>query len=101
LLSIVYPESEKIFYPFTTAKGNLSFYYNNFYLFADIEEINFSNEHIKIRGFFNYPPLLKSDEYKIINTNLLITNNHNNDTIIIPLKRTDKSDLLKQYQINT
>lgn len=101
LLSIVYPQSEKIFYPFTTAKGNLSFYYNDFHLFADIEEINFSNEHIKIRGYFNYPPLLKSDEYKIINTNLLITNNHNDDTIIIPLKRTDKSDLLKQYQINT
>lgn len=101
LLSIVFPDIEKIFYPFTTAKGNLSFYFNDYYLFADIENISFLNDKIFIKGYFNYPPLLNNDKYKILETKLIITNNCNDNVTIIPLKRLNKSDLLNQFQISS
>ncbi|MFD1363689.1 CDP-glycerol glycerophosphotransferase family protein [Lentibacillus salinarum] len=95
--AIVLPESEKIFYPYTTRKGNVSFRLNEYHLFGMLEEVYFKGEKLYFSGFFNYPPLLQTDEYRLLDVKMIVTNNLNESEIEFPLKEVKRPDLDEKY----
>ena len=58
LYSIVQEDVEKMFYPYTTNKGNISFRASDYKLFSLFDEVNVQKDGtLQFSGFFNYPPL--------------------------------------------
>ncbi|WP_117168454.1 CDP-glycerol glycerophosphotransferase family protein [Paraliobacillus sediminis] len=93
-LALVFSEQTKMFYPFTTKKGNISFRSNEYTLFAKVDEVNISkNGKLNIAGFFNYPPLFNEKDYEVNKLNLVITNNLDDNEIILPMKCIDRKDI--------
>lgn len=48
--TVLLEEKEKIFYPFTTKKGNLSFRINDYQLFSNFDSVAVENETLKVSG---------------------------------------------------
>ncbi len=101
-LSFVFEEEERMFYPFTTKQGNLSFRFNEYKLFVKFDEVHLTeDEKLKFSGHFNYPPLYKTDDYQLLELELIVTNNVNEDEIITPLEVTERSDIFDKYKGNS
>ncbi|GGB32197.1 CDP-glycerol glycerophosphotransferase family protein [Virgibacillus dakarensis] len=100
LQSIVMLDHEKMFYPYTTKKGKISFRINDYFLFSKLETVNFLDEGISFSGYFNYPPLFQTNGYEVVNINLIVTNNINEDEIKLPVKQICKPDFAEKYPGN-
>ncbi|WP_062353962.1 CDP-glycerol glycerophosphotransferase family protein [Bacillus kwashiorkori] len=90
------PNSSMIFEPYTTNKGNLSFRVNEIQLRSYVHDLQVSIDgNIKISGFFLYPNYDDS-KIEITASRLVITNQLNNEEIILPLKNF-KEEILELY----
>src|SRR5690625_4268907 len=99
-LAIVFPEQKKMFYPFTTRHGNLSFYFNDYYLFANFDEAIISKDGINFSGYFIFAPMFYENGYKIINKKLILINNLDDTETIIPLDTVKRTDILDKHNGN-
>ncbi|WP_018708347.1 CDP-glycerol glycerophosphotransferase family protein [Siminovitchia fordii] len=98
--SLILPEQEKMFYPFTTKNRRLSFYCNDYCLFANVEEaINTGNE-IAFSGHLNYPPMFNEEGYEIKKIQMVLTNNLDEEINVIPLEEVNRPDLYEKYSGN-
>ncbi|MFE4427684.1 CDP-glycerol glycerophosphotransferase family protein [Peribacillus butanolivorans] len=96
--TIVQEDKEKMFYPFATKKGNLSFYANDYKLFSMFDELNLQKDGmLQFSGYFNYPPLFQLKGFKFGQVSLLIRNNLTEDERIVPIKSVDRDDLVEKY----
>src|SRR5690625_785019 len=100
IFAIVLPKQEKMFYPYTTKNGNLSFRLNTYHLFADFEEVHIRQENIAFSGYFIYPPMFKEDGYKVINKKLIVTNNIDDNEIQIELEDVQRLDVYNEVNGN-
>ncbi len=97
LLCIVIREKQKMFYPFTTKEGNVSFRFNEYTLFASFDNVELtSTGEISVVGFFNYPPLHKVEEFNITGIKLVVTKN-GEDEKFIDIKQMARPDLYSKY----
>ncbi|WP_261131771.1 CDP-glycerol glycerophosphotransferase family protein [Bacillus sp. Marseille-Q3570] len=97
ILAIVTKENQKMFYPFTTKEGNLSFRFNQYNLFATFDDIQLTNSgEISVSGFFNYPPFHSVGGYNIKRLKLVINNNGEEEKSI-DVKRVARPDLYSKY----
>src|SRR5699024_11147999 len=99
-LPIVLPERYKMFYPFTTKNGKLSFRMNDYFLYAQFENVAFSGEQIFFSGYFNFPPTYKTDDYEIIDLDLVVTTNRIEERIEVPLEQCERKDLYDRFNGN-
>lgn len=98
LHSIVLNNRKKMFYPFSTKKGNLSFYANDYKLFAMFDALELQkNGTFEFSGFFNYPPLFQLKEYEFGLVKLLVRNNLTEEETVVPLQNMDRIDLVEKY----
>lgn len=100
MLAIVLSEHKKMFYPYTTKGGNLSFRLNDYYLFADFEEVNIAQKNISFSGHFIYPPMFMNNNYKVVNKKIIMTNNIDDHEIELPLEDVTREDLYDKYHGN-
>lgn len=99
-LSIVLPNEKKMFYPFSTKNGKLSFYCNEYSLFANFEEVNLIGEEVTFTGHFNYPPMFHENDYQISSMKVIVTNNLDDETIELPVEQMERLDLYQKYKGN-
>ncbi|ASK62145.1 CDP-glycerol--glycerophosphate glycerophosphotransferase [Virgibacillus phasianinus] len=98
--TIILSEREKIFYPFTTKKGNVSFRINEYQLFCNFDEIKLSNDKLEFSGHFNYAPLYLTDDCTLINLEVIVVNNLDDTEIKIPVQKDERTDLFDKYNKN-
>ncbi|ASN04122.1 CDP-glycerol glycerophosphotransferase family protein [Virgibacillus necropolis] len=98
--TIIFTEIEKIFYPFTTKKGNVSFRMNDYQLFSTFDEVQLSNDRLSFSGHFTYAPLYLTDDYTLIDLKVIITNNLDDNEIEIPVEKVGREDLFDKYNKN-
>ncbi|GAQ16882.1 CDP-glycerol:glycerophosphate glycerophosphotransferase [Oceanobacillus picturae] len=99
-LSIVIPGQEKMFYPFTTKRGGLSFRMNSYFLYSKIETITLKKGELSFSGYFNFPPLYKTDLYEVKEANLIVVSNSSDEEIVLPLEFIKRDDLVEKYEGN-
>lgn len=93
-------KKEKIFYPFTTKKGNVSFRINDYQLFGSFDEVQLLNNKLTFAGYFNYAPLYLTDDYTLIDVKVIVTNNLDDTEIEIPVENVNREDLFDKYNKN-
>ncbi|WP_164667639.1 CDP-glycerol glycerophosphotransferase family protein [Virgibacillus doumboii] len=98
--TIVIPDKSKMFYPYTTKKGKLSFRLNNYFLYSKFESVNLSEDSISFSGYFNFPPHYKTDDYNIKELKLIVNDSISNDEIEVPIERFRRNDLSEKYEGN-
>ncbi|GIN90692.1 CDP-glycerol:poly(glycerophosphate) glycerophosphotransferase [Siminovitchia terrae] len=98
--SIILPEQEKMFYPFTTKNRKLSFYYNNYCLFANVEEATNLGGEIVFSGHLNYPPMFLEKGYKIRKIQMVLTNNLDEEINVISLEVVNRPDIHEKFNGN-
>ena len=74
-LSILIPEERKMFYPYTTKNGKISFRINEYILYSEIDNIKLSSNKIEFSGYFIFPPMYSTSEYKIDEIKLILKTN--------------------------
>ncbi|HZG72654.1 MAG TPA: CDP-glycerol glycerophosphotransferase family protein [Chondromyces sp.] len=90
-------KDDKMLAPFTTNNGNLSFKSQSPNFITKVEQIDFTkNNHIKIKGYVVHP--LWPEHTADIKGALKFLINADEYKFKIPLKITDRSELLKAYQ---
>ncbi|WP_100009962.1 CDP-glycerol glycerophosphotransferase family protein [Lentibacillus sediminis] len=101
-LSIVLPEQEKMFYPFTTKKGKLSFRINEYFLYSKLENVSLSTDTLSFSGYFNFPPLYKTNDYQVKGMKLIVTANKDEDEMEmeVPIEQFKREDLNDRYEGN-
>ncbi|MBM7539791.1 CDP-glycerol glycerophosphotransferase family protein [Amphibacillus cookii] len=93
-LALSLEKEKKLFYPYTTGKGNLSFRYNDYKLFAEIDKLMLDNNgKVSLSGLINFPPLYQEDEYTFGGMRLVVKNNLNEDEINVPLDPEKRRDI--------
>lgn len=91
-LSVVFEEHKKVFYPYATNKRNISFRFNDYKLFAKLDDIRISKSGtLSFTGMFNYPPLYQLDEYQYKNIKLIVRNNIDESEQVLPLKNFQRT----------
>lgn len=96
--SMLNEDRKKMFYPFATKKGNLSFYANDYKMFSFFEDIELRKDGtLHFNGHFNYPPLFQFNDLKFEKVELLVRNNLNEEEVIIPLTGIDRIDLAEKF----
>ncbi len=98
--SIILPEQEKMFYPFTTKNKRISFYCNNYCLFANVEEATNIGEEIVFSGHLNYPPMFQEKGYEVRKIQMVLTNNLNEEINVITLEEVNRPDLYEKFNGN-
>lgn len=96
------PGTEKVFYPYRTGKGNISFRVNDYVFFANLEEVHLKKSGVlHFSGSINYAPLYQSDAYKLEELKLVVTNNLNEEEeLTFPLQFKEREDLADKYEGN-
>lgn len=98
--TILLPENEKIFYPFTTKKGNVSFRINDYHMFSKFDEIQLANNKLNFKGYFNFAPLYLSNDYTLKDVKVIVTNNLDDVEMEVPVEKTIREDLSNKYNQN-
>ncbi|RST74213.1 CDP-glycerol glycerophosphotransferase family protein [Siminovitchia acidinfaciens] len=98
--SIVLPDQNKMFYPFTTKNRRLSFFCNDYCLFANVEEVKNSGKEIAFSGHFNYPPLFNENGFTVKKIQMVLTNNINENINVVPLEVVERTDLFDKFNGN-
>ncbi|EQB38114.1 hypothetical protein M948_05945 [Virgibacillus sp. CM-4] len=100
-LTTVLEEEKKMFYPYTTRNGKISFRINDFILYSKFETVNLVNDTFSFSGYFNFPPYYKTNEVQITNLKLVMTSNLDEEDIELPIERFKREDLVEQYEGNS
>lgn len=92
--------SNKMFYPYTTKKGNLSFKLNDYILYTEVDSAQLSADKRKLHvsGFFNFPPLFLTNDYKVLNLELVVK--LKDDEIFLPVSLYNREDIFEKYHGN-
>ena len=91
--AVVLEEIDKMFYPFSTKKGNLSFTINEYKLFSLFEDLELLKDGtLRFAGTFHYAPLLQKGDVLVEEVKLLVKNNLNEDEIFVPVQITERED---------
>ncbi|MGP4078970.1 CDP-glycerol glycerophosphotransferase family protein [Pseudalkalibacillus sp. R45] len=99
-LSILVEEDKKMFYPFTTNKGNLSFRFNEITLFTVVEDIQMSKDgELYLNGFFNYPLFHNKIEANIKAISLIAVNKDGEERSF-DIKQVERQDFPTTYPNN-
>ncbi|WP_090085794.1 CDP-glycerol glycerophosphotransferase family protein [Lentibacillus persicus] len=99
-LTILFPEEEKMFYPYTTDKGKLSFRLNHYFLYAKIEKLTLKETQLHISGLFNFPPLYKTTDYTVDQLKMIVTVGESAEEVEIPVERVPRKDIADNYDGN-
>src|SRR5699024_10232093 len=99
-LSILLPEQDRMFYPYTTDKGKLSFRLNKYFLYSKIEKLSLRDNELDFSGLFNFPPLYKTNNYDINKLKVIVTVSEDTEEIEIPVERQKRKDLSDKYNGN-
>src|SRR5699024_732986 len=99
-LSILLPEQDRMFYPYTTDKGKLSFRLNKYFLYSKIEKLSLRDNELNFSGLFNFPPLYKTNNYDINKLKVIVTVSEDTEEIEIPVERQKRKDLSDKYNGN-
>ncbi|MFP7479775.1 CDP-glycerol glycerophosphotransferase family protein [Terribacillus saccharophilus] len=101
-LSVFTNDGNRIFYPYRTSKGNLSFRTNKGdIVFGIIDEIHLKKQgDFHFSGCINFPELFQKANTSILKMNLVVTNNLEDKETIIPLKLRERKDLEELYEGN-
>ncbi|GAA0604845.1 teichoic acid poly(glycerol phosphate) polymerase [Virgibacillus siamensis] len=94
---ILLEEKEKIFYPFTSRKGNVSFRINEYTLFSSFDSITVENETLKFSGNYNFAPLFHGLGYQVKSLNVIVVNNLDDTEIKLNVDEELREDLYEQY----
>lgn len=98
--TVLLEETEKIFYPFTTKKGNVSFRINDYELFSTFDSVEVENETLKFSGIFNFAPLYHSLNYKLKDIKVIVTNNLDEEETKLDVEQNYREDLYLKYNQN-
>lgn len=100
--TIVLEAIDKMFYPYSTKKGNLSFVINDYKLFSLFEDLELLKDGtLRFTGSFHYPPLLQKDLI-VDEVKLLVKNNLTEDEIFVPvqmMERTKNSEFQGEFSL--
>lgn len=92
--AVVLEEIDKMYYPFSTKKGNLSFTVNDYKLFSIFENLELLKDGtLRFAGSFHYAPL--KDDALVDEVKLLVKNNLNEEEIFIPVQLMEREDHTK------
>lgn len=94
-LSILLAEQEKMFYPYTTKKGKLSFRINDYFLYAELDSVSLSEEEMTFSGYFNFPPLYKTKDFEVREMKMIISNSEKE--IEVPVSQMNRKDIAEKY----
>lgn len=100
-LTIIYEKEKKMFYPYTTRNGNVSFRLNDYFLCSKFETVDLENDNFSFSGYFNFPPYYKTNKVQVNELKLVVANNFNEHEIELPVRRFEREDLAKNYYCNT
>ncbi|MCJ0929621.1 CDP-glycerol glycerophosphotransferase family protein [Virgibacillus halodenitrificans] len=98
--SIVLKEDKKMFYPYTTKNGKLSFRSNGYILYSKIENVVIKENEIGFSGFFIFPPYYNFNDFSIEELNLVVNTSIDDEEIYIPLERFYREDIKDKYNGN-
>lgn len=99
-LSLVFPKTNTMFYPFATKKRRFSFLYNDYCMFANFEEVFVNKNDVTFKGHFNFPPLFKDTSYKIVDMHLIIKNQFDEEVETIQVDGEDTPHLNTKFEGN-
>lgn len=99
-LSIVLDDDKKMFYPYTTVNGKISFRMNDYFVFTKFESVSLSKDQINFSGYFNYPPMYRTNDYEVVGINAIITTTLDDNEITIPIEQFNREDLYEKYNGN-
>ncbi|WP_010648261.1 CDP-glycerol glycerophosphotransferase family protein [Oceanobacillus massiliensis] len=98
--TIVLSDRKKMFYPYTTKKGKISFRMNHYFLYTQFETVSLTEQEVHFSGYFNFPPLYKTNDYEINNLKLIIKTNTSEEEIEVPVEQFKREDLDEKYEGN-
>lgn len=98
--TLVLPETQKMFYPYTTKNGNISFCLNEIKVSSVFESAQLHKNNISFEGFFVFPPSYKTDLYHVENVSLIVKNNINDEETQLPLEQFTRDDFAEKYEGN-
>ncbi|WP_326480879.1 CDP-glycerol glycerophosphotransferase family protein [Virgibacillus halodenitrificans] len=98
--SIVLKEDKKMFYPYTTKNGKLSFRTNGYILYSKIDNVVLKENKVSFSGFFIFPPYYIFDDFSIEELNLIVNTSTDDEEISIPLERFYREDIKVKYKGN-
>ncbi len=93
-------QEKKMFYPYTTKGGNISFRVNDYFLYGEIDYIRVTNLNtLEFKGYYNFPPLYLTDEYEPVDIKLIVTDLNENE-YTLPVTQYERPDVKEKYQGN-
>lgn len=100
--TIVLPEYSKLFYPYTTNKGNLSFNLNELVLFASFNDISITEDGLlTFSGQYCFPLISECKSYPIIDMYIIVENSVTNDQDQVVVQPTRQKLINKNNQMMT
>ncbi|MBP1950586.1 CDP-glycerol glycerophosphotransferase family protein [Virgibacillus litoralis] len=98
-LTILFPDLNRMFYPYTSNKGKISFRLNEYFLYSKIDTVSLEKNEFSFSGYFNFPPLYKSNEYELSDLKLIVIYNDENE-YEVPVERFSRKDIYDKYDGN-
>ncbi|MCM3668083.1 CDP-glycerol glycerophosphotransferase family protein [Mesobacillus maritimus] len=96
LLFYLFEEQGRIFFPYTTNKGNASFRTRNAGVVAKIEQVTLDKGQLQVAGYAHYSKWSEMPPSSIKKT-LIVRNNVTEDIVRIDLPNVDRPDLTEKY----
>ena len=98
LLSSVDEQRKMIIYPHATKKGNLSFYSNEFMVFAFFDRLWLDkNGTAAFQGYYNFPPALRGTGYTVKSIRLAFTDSIDGSIRYLPLRALERPELSEEF----
>ncbi|GAB4074058.1 teichoic acid poly(glycerol phosphate) polymerase [Barrientosiimonas marina] len=94
------PDQAKMFYPYPTKNGKLSFRFNHYFLYAELDEVSLKKDQLSFSGYFNYPPLFKTSDSDVEDLRLVVTNNRDDQETVVPVERMQRGDIQQKAEGN-
>lgn len=95
--TVLLEERDRIFYPFTTKKGNISFRMNDYMVFSTFDYAAVENETLKFSGNFNFAPLYHGLDYQLKDVKVIVVNNLNDNEIELDVEEDLRENLSEKY----
>src|SRR5699024_3760408 len=83
-----------------TKKGKVSFRLNDYFLYALIDNIDLEKDKVLFSGYFNFPPLYKTNDYEVEDLKLIIVSNRSQNEIEVPVECYSRQDIYEKYNGN-
>lgn len=93
-LSTIVPTQKKVFYPYVTNQGGLSFKVNDYAMISEVESVKISKKNILFYGYFNFPPFYRTNQYKVNKATLWAVDSLTNEETEVPIELFKRGDLL-------